>query len=203
MNSPKSEGQPPRGKSKNGARSHTVQVGTVKRAGLRSGIGKVALGIESLGVLKHAIKRTQRIYQGIWKPELELLVSASLYLMVVKDTGYTFPKDDMIRWMGFRLAKPMRRSAERLEKLADKGYLLRVDYNRGTYGYGFAISEKGGMVLKVFEEEFEKCNEWAATRLKRIDRVILYLDKADQVLNGAQRIRQTSEISDKLRSITV
>lgn len=203
MKGPISETENTMGKRGFGVREHPNQAIAVEVSGRRKGKALKIKGSKILGVMKGVYIRVQRVFDDLLKPEIEILCGIVVYLQTAgKLTGN---KDEVLRWMGFRVKPSIRKAVRRLETLADKGYLLRVRSNVGSLdrrGYGFALSERGHQVILAIDREYDKAAEWSM-RVERLGDVVLYLDQAHKMLRKTQEILITPELTERLRSLKV
>lgn len=191
------------GKADFAAHTHSNQAiagGSALRG--RAKVSKV-MGSEMIAVHKYVTKAVQRVFDDVYAPDMNVLFGVVLYLAI---TGkVTTNKDDVIRWMGYRIKPAMTKAMRRLERLADGGYLLRVRYNMGALdrrGYGFAVSERGKALADMFNVEYEKAKQWVK-RQRRLEANILYLDQAAKMLKKSQEIIMTPDLVERLKSIKV
>lgn len=201
--SSKNEAENEVGKRGFAARTHSVQaIAGGGKVGRQAKATKIK-GSKIQGVMKGVYIRVQRLFTDLFSPEIALLCGVVVYLQTVGKM--TAKRDDVVRWLGYRAKPATRKALRRLESLADKGYLLRVLNKSGSIdrrGYGYALSERGHQVILCLDREYDKAAEWVA-RVERLDDVVLYLDKAHQVLRKNQEIVMTPELTERLRGIDI
>lgn len=121
---------------------------------------------------------------NIWKPEIDLLLMAALFLQV-HPNKMTFNHSDLFDYCG--IVRKQRRWVLKLENMTEKGFLMHVRYKR-TQSVGYSITEKGFRCLQDFDRECEVQEAWytANKTKRRLKDCIVFLDKVDVLLTRFQ-----------------
>jgi len=185
------------------AHNHAAQAMSVSNPKAKRRKAAKIKGSKILGVMKGVYIRVQRVFTDLTIPEIGVLCGVVVYLQTMGKM--TAKKDDVTRWMGYRMVPATRKIYRRMESLGDKGYLLRVMYKAGAVdrrGYGFALSERGHQVIMTLDREYDTAAAWAR-RVERLNEVVLYLDQAHKILRKNQEIMMTPELTERLRGIKI
>lgn len=182
-------------------RERTTQVKPCKRIYKPSGNGNAVKGSVDMAIYKRICSQLGRRWDYITSKEISLLCGVVLYLQIKQKR--TCNKDDVLRFHGFRIPHVIKKQIVLLEKLADKGFLLRVQYDSGSIdrrGYGYGLTEYGQAFINDLDREFDNARQWVEDQ-NRLKDVVLYLDRVKEQLHPRQRPLFTSKQIEQLKAI--
>lgn len=183
------------------ARGYADQVKPCKRVSRSSGNGNTVIGSVDVAIYKRICSQLGRRWQYITAKEISLICGVVLYLQVQgKRTGN---KDDILKWLGFRIKHVLKKQIILLERLSDKGMLLRVQYDSGSIdrrGHGYGLTEYGQNFINDLDKEYDKARAWVNDQ-RRFTDIVIYLDRVKEQLHPRQRALFTPDQIAQLKAI--
>ena len=133
---------------------------------------------------------------GINSKETSLLAGVALALQV--HGKRTIAKDDVLRWLGFKVRTSIKKQVKWLETLSDAGFLLRVQFDEKGHGYG--LTEYGQKFLHDLDSEYDKARQWVEDQHRFTD-IVIYLDRVKEQLHPRQKALFTPAQIEQLKAI--
>ncbi len=191
----------PKKKPVSRARGLTVQVKPCKRVRSSSCNTVSTKGSLDQALFKRLCNILSKRWEAITRPEVSLICGVVYYLQIQgKRTGN---KEEMMRFLGFRMKPAMNKQYRWLEKLADKGFLLRVQWDSGEVsrrGHGYGLTEYGQSFIQDLDREYDKARQWVEDQNRYTD-IVIYLDRVKEQLHPRQRALFTPKQIEQLRAI--
>lgn len=179
----------------------TVAPMPVRATGRRKAKAVQAMGSIDTAIYKRICSVLYKRWETINAKEVSILCGVALYLQCLGKR--TAKRDDVLRWLGFRMAPAMRKQIRWMESLSENGYLLRVAWDAGTVtrrGHGYGLTEYGQAFLNDLDREYDIARQWVEDQNRTKD-VVLYLDRLKEQLRPRQRALLTPKQIEQLRAI--
>ncbi len=178
------------------ARGYAKQVKPCKRVRKSSGNVVRSKGSNDLAIFKRLSNVLYNRWKTINSKEMSLLSGLALCLAMKQKR--TIAKDDLLRWMGYKMKLAKAKQVRWLENLCDNGYLLRVQFDEIGHGYG--LTEYGQAFINDLDKEYDKARQWVEDQNRFTD-IVIYLDRVKEQLHPRQRALFTPAQIEQLKAI--